>query len=123
MSKKEAVEPFAKKDKMSTTVEDDDIDSAPASGQVWVKFEIKPSRFFCLSYTERDAIVNGDKLSDLRIDYVQCILKCQFGTENGFSSTLLQSIVPPQQPKIQIIHSRSDHWLVAATVFAKVDCI
>ena len=120
--RKKAVEPPAKK---PTAVEVDDVDSAHIStayGQVWVKFRSYQAVFFCLSYTERDAIVNGDKLSiSIHIDYAQCISKFQFGTQNGFLSTLLQSTVPLQQPKIQTIHSRGDHWLVAATVFSKED--
>ena len=70
----------------------------------------------------RNEIVNGAKLNDLVINMAQQLLKAQFPNVTGLQSTLLQSKkkYPALKDKhsVQIVHSRGDHWIVAARVQA-----
>ena len=67
-------------------------------------------------------ILRGDKLNDLVINFVQkLLLKKQFPFVKGLQSTLLQS--KPLKPsdnsfasRLQVIHCRHDHWMVAPTM-------
>ena len=72
-----------------------------------------------LSFTERDEITMGKELSDLHINFAQALLKQQYGLEKGFYSTLLQGQQHHIHPKIQIVHSRGNHWIVASTVLSE----
>ena len=66
--------------------------------------------------------VNGDKLSDLHINFAQQLLKKQFPEINGLHSTLLQSkavVTESSKPTVnnlQIVHDRGDHWIVAFNI-------
>ena len=68
-----------------------------------------------------DSIINGDKLSDLEINFAQKLLKQQFPALNGLQCTLFQSkpqICKPLQ--LQVIHCRTrDHWIVASNRMCK----
>ena len=68
----------------------------------------------------RNEIVNVAKLNDLVINMAQQLLKAQFPNVTGLQSTLLQSKkkYPALKDKhsVQIVHSRGDHWIVAARV-------
>ena len=73
----------------------------------------------CSSICDLDTITSGEMLSDIPINLAQQLLKKQFPSLNGLQSTLLQSKprtgeVPDN--KLQIIHSRGNHWIVASTV-------
>ena len=63
------------------------------------------------------SILNGEKLSDKACR----IIKAQFLYLRGLQSTLLQSkklsIILKEQ--VQVIHDRSDHWIVASNVGCK----
>ena len=68
-------------------------------------------------------IESGKKLNDLLINIAQEILKKQFPDIRGLNNTLLQKKKSLKRQtdtqKIQIIHSRGDHWIVASTTFAE----
>ena len=71
------------------------------------------------SFTERDEITMGKELSDLHINFAQALLKQQYGLEKGFYSPLLQGQQHHIHPKIQIVHSHGNHWIVASTVLSE----
>ncbi len=86
----------------------------------WVQLDA-----FALQYTDREAIMNGDKLNDLHINYAQKVLQQQFPGITGLQSTLHQQKLPsqrtasqkkPTDKHVQIIHSRGNHWIVASTI-------
>ncbi len=69
---------------------------------------------------DMEAIVMGCKLSDVPINHAQKLLKKQFPKLNGFASTLLITkdiqISKSFDNKIQIFHSRKDHWITVSSV-------
>ena len=83
-----------------------------------VKLTLSPS----LKEEEYRRIAAGEMLSDLSMYLAQRILKNQFPTLNGLQSTLLQQKTNPATSSelsrncLQIIHCRSNHWIVASTV-------
>ena len=67
------------------------------------------------------SIIRGDLLSDLPINLAQYFLRSQFPQIKGLQSTLLQSRKEPslaikQENKLQIIHSRGNHWIVVSSI-------
>ena len=92
-------------DKASTSVE---------KSSFWVK-----RGCIVLSFAEKDEIRMDKELSDLHINFAQVLLKQQCGLEKGFYSTLLQGQQDHIHPKIQIVHSRGNHWIVASTVLSE----
>ena len=86
----------------------------------WVRF----SGGLVLTVADKKRILDGEKLDDRHVDLAQNLLKQLFSELGGLQSTLLQA-KPLKQPrdsnkkkKIQIVHSRGDHWIVAATMLA-----
>ena len=79
----------------------------------------------CIENTpETETISCGRKLSDLHIDYAQQLIKKQFPSLNGLQSTLYQSkkqVGGTMKNRLQVIHSRGDHWIVATTVGSSID--
>ena len=74
-----------------------------------------------LTLNDRDAIIGGEKLNDLVINFAQKVLKMQFPGVKGFQSTLLQEKKGKgtfHVDKVQIIHSHGNHWIVATTIEA-----
>lgn len=74
-----------------------------------------------LTSNDRDAIMNEQRLNDLVINFAQKVLRMQFPSVKGFQSTLLQDKMSKgifEQDKVQIIHSRGNHWIVATTMEA-----
>ena len=77
-----------------------------------------------LKEEEYRRITAGEMLSDVSMDLAQRILKNQFPTLNGLQSTLLQQKTMANSAtgselsrnRLQIIHSRSNHWIVASTL-------
>ena len=104
-------EPPTKKPKI------DDIIESQERALIWVKLDTTP---ITLSYNEKETIVNDEMLSDIHINFAQSFLRQQFGPENGFYSTLLQTTCS-NHPKLQIVHDRGNHWLVASTIFSEKD--
>ena len=67
------------------------------------------------------SIISGDKLSDLHVNYAQQLLQCQFPHLKGLQSTLFQlktiKLLPDDKAdRLQIVHSRNDHWIVASNM-------
>ena len=67
------------------------------------------------------SILKGEKLSDLHMDLAQSILKNQFPGFRGLQMTVLQTkkqnnIESNPGNRLQIIHSRGDHWIAASNV-------
>ena len=83
-----------------------------------VKLTLSPS----LREEEYRRIAAGEMLSDLSMYLAQRILKNQFPTLNGLQTTLLQqktnsaTSTELNRNSLQIIHCRSNHWIVASTV-------
>ena len=78
-------------------------------------------RFGCLVLTQHDRniLLTGQELSDKHIDFAHTMLRSQFPMLNGLQSTLFQSRsqgFKSSMNAIQIIHSRSNHWIVATTL-------
>jgi len=72
-----------------------------------------------LTMSDRDSVLRGERLDDMVINVAQKLLKSQFPKIKGLNSTLLQGKKISSvfhKNKVQIIHSRGDHWIVAATV-------
>ena len=73
---------------------------------------------------DKEAIVMGNKLTDIEINFAQCLLKAQFKNVRGLESTLLQerngtsSISKDTiENKIQILFCKErKHWIVASTI-------
>lgn len=97
-------------------VEDYDTSATPTKPQ-WVKLA-----GIELTQTDKEDILSGKKLDDRTINIAQGLLKRQFKELTGLRSTLLQAREPPKEDndhcKIQIVHSRGDHWIVASTILA-----
>ena len=79
---------------------------------LWVRFG---KSFFTTQ--ERDQINYGKQLTDKHINHAQNIIKCQFCIE-GLQLTLYQHTKKPPANKLQIIHSRNNHWLTASTIMS-----
>ena len=83
-----------------------------------VKLMLSPS----LKEEEYRRIAAGEMLLDLSMYLAQRILKNQFPTLNGLQSTLSQQKTKSATSRklntncLQIIHCRSNHWIVASTV-------
>ncbi len=99
----------------------DEPDPKDSSGESeatkeWLQF----NKGWVLTSSDKENILNEKKLDDRHITIAQNILKEQFPEMGGLRSPLFQTRKPPTESddKIQIIHSRGDHWIVAASVFA-----
>ena len=64
-------------------------------------------------------IEGGCKLSDKHINFAHAILRAQFPQCEGLQNTLLQSRMrwSPGSKIVQILHVRSDHWVVISNIF------
>ena len=72
-----------------------------------------------LTVADRDAIMGGQRLNDLVINFAQKVLKLQFPNMKGFQSTLLQEKKRKcsfEQGRVQIVHSHRNHWIVATSI-------
>ena len=91
------------------------------SSEEWVRF----GKGLVLTLADKEHILAGGKLIDCHIDVAQNLLKQQFSEVSGLQSTLLQAKPRKQceenKKMIQIVHSRGDHWIVAATTLATDD--
>ena len=102
------------KDKIENPVKKMKIDTSRNGKKEWLRVGgIK------LTINDRDSITRGERLNDMVINVAQRLLKSQFPKIKGLNSTLLQAKKTYntfENNKVQIIHSRGDHWIVAATV-------
>jgi len=80
--------------------------------RVWVRH----GRSF-LTTAERDMINYGRQLNDKHINYAQTVMQSQFSIK-GMQLTLYQHTRKPPENELQIVHSRSNHWITASTIFA-----
>lgn len=55
--------------------------------------------------------------------FIQGLLRQQHGIENGFYSTLLQTRQRHVNPKIQVVHSRGNHWIVASSLLSEKNVV
>ena len=56
------------------------------------------------------------------INFAQAIIKDQFSIE-GLQCTLLQKTHQTLNNRLQIIHSRGNHWIVACALFSEVGSV
>jgi hypothetical protein len=104
-------------DTVQTVYEDEDfkVEMLSKNGD-WVQCQD-----IVLSKVDRDIISNGQKLTDRHINYAQRLLKRQFPLLNGLKLSLCQMKEQSQEErlkesKLQIFHTRGDHWTVASTI-------
>ena len=79
---------------------------------------VKTSRTTLLN-SHKTAILDGNLLDDTIINFAQKLLKKQFPNINGLQNTLLQAkkqINGEKSQRMQVIHCRSNHWILASTV-------
>ena len=83
---------------------------------VWATFHNTRIRLFV---DDKLIIENGQKLSDRHINFAQAILRAQFPQCEGLQNTLLQDRLRWKATSnvVQIIHVRSDHWVVISNLF------
>ena len=96
-------------------------DSQPLlSEQVWVT-----RGRFVLTMSEKEMIFQGEKLNDRVVNVAQQLLHKQFPQLVGVQLTLCQykkkSKVTPSQWQLQIIHCKTNHWIVASTLYTTND--
>ena len=75
----------------------------------------------CISLliSHKKKILNGDELNDAIMSFAQKLLKKQFPNINGLQNTLLQAkknMDTSGLQRLQVIHSRGNHWIIASTV-------
>ena len=91
--------------------------SAPGSGEEqWLKISVQNS-IVVLSALDKAILLNGSYLNDKHIDAAQLLLLQQFQkTEGLYSSLQLSKIVACKKITygLQIIHDRTNHWIVAS---------
>ena len=88
-------------------VEDDVCDNGDAhESTCWIKCGL-----FNLSIADKNVLITGDWVSDKHINFAQYLLKQQFPDLTGFVSTITIS-----KATIQVIHCRSNHWIVASDI-------
>ena len=105
------------KDKIEESAKKANIDTSKVDGKKeWLRVGgIK------LTINDRNSIMRGERLNDMIINAAQKLLKSRFPKIKGLNSTLLQAkknlnACTFEENKVQIIHSRGNHWIVAATV-------
>ena len=71
-----------------------------------------------LSYSDKAAIVNNNRLNDKHINFAQGLLKSQFSSIEGLQCTLYQSRLKLDctRPLVQIVHTHGDHWVVISNI-------
>lgn len=88
--------------------------------EIWLK---------CYGYfvlqSDKVILEEGGKLNDNHINYAQALLRQQFPLIQGLSNTLLQQRKPLKaiEKGIQIVHDRSNHWVVASNISSSQDTI
>lgn len=91
-----------------------DTNVVSQSDKIWVQMNR-----IRLTTADKQIISSGRKLNDLHINFAHHILKHKFPSLKGLQNTLYQSKKQPREEptnKLQIIHSRGDHWIVASTI-------
>ena len=76
--------------------------------------------------TDKEKILQGEKLNDLVINTAQLLLKNQFPSLLGMCCSLIQNKqnrIPINKQQLQIIHSIGNHWLVASTIYASTGVV
>ena len=78
---------------------------------IWVRFGNSH-----LMTDEKVAINYSKQLNDRHINHAQVIIKNQFGIK-GLQLTLYQHTRKLVENELQIIHSRSNHWITASITY------
>ena len=80
---------------------------------------VKTGRISLLT-SHKTKILNGNELDDAIMTFAQRLLKKQFPDINGLQNTLLQAkkkqVDTGGLQRLQVIHSRGNHWITASTV-------
>ena len=97
--------------------DDNNQEDEPPKELVWLRFgKLSLTRF------QRDEIEVGHRLKDYHINFAQAIIKNQLSIE-GLQCTLLQKTHQTPNNKLQIVHSRGNHWIVACVLFSAVGSV
>ena len=94
-------------------------DSTPELTKEWVQLA-----GIVLTSSDKQHILDGEKLNNRHINMAQGLLKQQFSETTGLKSTLLQAKKQRKEDnklKIQIIHCCGEHWIAASTLLAADD--
>ena len=111
-------------DVTSVKVIDDGQDQECSSSGLYLKSKdldlewVKTGRISLLT-SHKTKILNGSELDDAIMNFAQRLLKKQFPDVNGLQNTLLQAkkqVDAGGLQRLQVIHSRGNHWIVASTV-------
>ena len=80
---------------------------------------VKTGRISLLT-SHKTKILDGKELDDAIMNFAQRLLKKQFPDVNGLQNTLLQAkkkqVDAGGLQRLQVIHSRGNHWIIASTV-------
>ena len=114
----QASEPMSKKRKIETI----DLDSHQMyteTSEVWLS-----ENGYRLTLLHKKIISDGSRLNDKHINFAQSILKHQFKVTEGLGSSLYQyksrSI---EKHRLQIIHCRGSHWILASNMACETDTL
>ena len=98
----------------------ENMTSDNACNELWLK---------CYGYfvlqSDKVILEEGGKLNDRHINYAQALLRQQFPLIQGLSNTLLQLRKPIKtiENGIQIVHDRSNHWVVVSNITSSQDTV
>ena len=109
-------EPPSKKPKLEVHRE---LSSAEACSDddEWVSFTIESGRTVTLSLYDKSKLTCGGLLTDKHITFAQELLRYQFPGTQGLRCTLYQDKGETEMDHgIQIVHDRSNHWIVACNL-------
>lgn len=100
-----------------------DDDSTEDVAEKWVTIEMNDGSSFVLSVLDKMALLSGAFLNDNHMTAAQKLLLHQFPGTKGLQSTLYLDKIAASQTKIahglQIIHDRTNHWIVASNLQRK----
>ena len=106
-------EPLSKKAKTEVCL-DEDTGEWSGTRDIWLTSQ----HGYSLSMSDKEALCKGERLNDLHINFAQSILKVQFPLAEGLNCSLLQakSVSKKIKSGLQIVHCRSDHWILASNM-------
>uniref|UniRef100_A0A1X7TR33 Uncharacterized protein n=1 Tax=Amphimedon queenslandica TaxID=400682 RepID=A0A1X7TR33_AMPQE len=109
--------PPSKKRKTAEVIDVDDCDESDDSESDLDSCWVRHGRFK-LTVDEKVIIESGGILNGKHINFAQHLLKSQFPETQGLDSTLLQNRLKlnSHQSVVQILHSRTNHWIVVSNL-------
>ena len=111
---------LCQKTKLEIVVDSVPSKDTPITGE-WLSIEdVNTGRPVTLSVSDKAMLLNGGLLNDCHITFAQQLLLQQFPGTKGLQSTLFIDKMASSEAKIdhgvQIIHDRTNHWIVASNM-------